>query len=67
MTAKIIPSHINFNFVVLEEDGKATPIAVSNRFYADLEQQFGDFKGSSAMVTRLNSQFCASLKADLCF
>jgi hypothetical protein len=31
--------------VVLEENGDAIPIAVSDRFYADLEHQFGDFKG----------------------
>ena len=45
MTHPINPSQIAANFVVLEADGKATPIAVSDRFYADLEQQFGDFKG----------------------
>ncbi|QYO64495.1 cupin domain-containing protein [Leptolyngbya sp. 7M] len=32
-------------YVVLGDNGDAIPMAVSNRFYADLEHQFGDFKG----------------------
>jgi uncharacterized cupin superfamily protein len=38
-------SQINSTFVVLAENGDAIPVAVSDRFYADLEHQFGDFKG----------------------
>lgn len=45
MTQEIHPSNITSTFVVLEDDGEATPIAYSDRFYADLEHQFGDFKG----------------------
>lgn len=37
--------NINSTYVVLDGTGNATPIAVSDRFYKDLEQQFGDFKG----------------------
>ncbi|KAM3095868.1 cupin domain-containing protein [Phormidesmis sp. 146-12] len=45
MTHKISPSNITSTFVVLEDSGEATPIDVSDRFYQDLEHQFGDFKG----------------------
>jgi mannose-6-phosphate isomerase-like protein (cupin superfamily) len=45
MTQEIHPSNITSTFVVIEDDGAATPIAYSDRFYADLEHQFGDFKG----------------------
>ncbi|WAL59895.1 cupin domain-containing protein [Thermocoleostomius sinensis] len=38
-------SQINSTFVVLAENGDAIPVVVSDRFYADLEPQFGDFKG----------------------
>ncbi len=37
--------NIHSTYVVLEENGNAIPIAVSDRFYEKLEQQFGDFKG----------------------
>lgn len=37
--------NLDSTFVVLEEQGEATPIAVSDRFFADLETQFGDFSG----------------------
>lgn len=40
-----VVQNINSTFVVLEDTGNATPIAVSDRFYEKLEQQFGDFKG----------------------
>jgi quercetin dioxygenase-like cupin family protein len=30
---------------VLEDNGDAIPIAVSDRFFEDLESKFGDFKG----------------------
>lgn len=36
--------NINSTYVVLEDNGDATPIAVSDRFYEDLENKFGDFK-----------------------
>jgi mannose-6-phosphate isomerase-like protein (cupin superfamily) len=39
------PKNINSTYVVLDEDDNAIPIKVSDRFYQDLEQQFGDFKG----------------------
>lgn len=45
MTQEIHPSNITSTFAVLEDDGETTPIAYSDRFYADLEHQFGDFKG----------------------
>jgi uncharacterized cupin superfamily protein len=38
-------SRINSTFVVIAENGDAIPVAVSDRFYANLEHQFGDFKG----------------------
>lgn len=37
--------NVSSTFVVLEENSNAIPVAVSDRFYQDLEQQFGDFKG----------------------
>jgi uncharacterized cupin superfamily protein len=37
--------NINSTYVVLDDTGNAIPMAVSNRFYKDLEEQFGDFKG----------------------
>lgn len=40
-----ISHNINSTFVVLDDTGNAIPIAVSDRFYEKLEQQFGDFKG----------------------
>lgn len=36
---------LSSTYVVLAENGDAIPIAVSDRFYEDLEQRFGDFKG----------------------
>lgn len=36
---------LSSTYVVLGDNGKATPIAVSDRFFADLESKFGDFKG----------------------
>lgn len=38
------PKNINSTYVVLDSTGNAIPIAVSDRFYQDLEQQFQDFK-----------------------
>jgi uncharacterized cupin superfamily protein len=37
--------NISSTFVVLDDTGNAIPIAVGDRFYEKLEQQFGDFKG----------------------
>ena len=45
MGNEIIPLSINSAYVVLEDNGSATPIAVSDRFYENLQHQFGDFKG----------------------
>ncbi|MBE9182103.1 cupin domain-containing protein [Oculatella sp. LEGE 06141] len=45
MTRNVTPLNINSTYVVLENDGDATPIPVSDRFFEDLEHQFGDFKG----------------------
>jgi mannose-6-phosphate isomerase-like protein (cupin superfamily) len=41
----VTPQDINSTFVVLDDANKAIPIAVSDHFYENLEQQFGDFKG----------------------
>jgi uncharacterized cupin superfamily protein len=45
MISKMTPLSVKSSYVVLEDNGDATPIAVSDRFYEDLEHQFGDFKG----------------------
>jgi uncharacterized cupin superfamily protein len=37
--------NLKSTYLVLREDGDATPIAVSDRFYQDLAHQFGDFRG----------------------
>jgi uncharacterized cupin superfamily protein len=37
--------NLRSTYLVLGEDGNATPIAVSDRFYQDLAHQFGDFQG----------------------
>lgn len=44
--------NISSAYVVLEENGDAIPIAVSDRFFEDLKHQFGNFAGK-----RLVSQF----------
>lgn len=44
MTNEINPFNITSTYVVLENNGDATPIAVSDRFFEDLESKFGDFK-----------------------
>ncbi len=46
MTSQIDSLNFSSTYVVLEANGDATPIAVSDRFFADLETQFGDFKGN---------------------
>lgn len=43
--SEVIPQNINSTFVVLDDIDNAIPIAVGDRFYEKLEQQFGDFKG----------------------
>lgn len=45
MTHEIDLFNLSSTYVVLEDNGDAMPIAVSDRFYEDLEHQFGDFKG----------------------
>lgn len=42
---EVTPQNINSTFVVLDDTGNAIPIAVGDRFYEKLKQQFGDFKG----------------------
>ncbi len=41
----VIPQNINSSFVVIDDANNAIPIAVGERFYEKLEEQFGDFKG----------------------
>ncbi len=43
--SEVTPQNINSGFVVLDDANNAISIAVGNRFYEKLEQQFGDFKG----------------------
>ncbi len=43
--AEVTPQNINSTFVVLDDANNAIPIAVGDRFYEKLEQQFGDFQG----------------------
>jgi uncharacterized cupin superfamily protein len=45
MSEAILPFNLSSTYIVLEEKGDAIPVAVSDRFYQDLEQRFGDFKG----------------------
>lgn len=37
--------NLESTYVVLEENGDAIPVEVSDRFYVDLAAKFGDFKG----------------------
>lgn len=46
MTGKIAPFSLSSTYVVLGNNDDATPIAVSDRFFEDLESKFGDFKGN---------------------
>jgi len=46
MSDEIKSFSLKSTYVVLEENGNVVPIAVSDRFYEDLAQQFGDFKGN---------------------
>jgi mannose-6-phosphate isomerase-like protein (cupin superfamily) len=43
--SKVPPQNINSTFVVLDDANNAISIAVGDRFYEKLAQQFGDFKG----------------------
>lgn len=45
MTSSIDPFSISSTYVVLGDNGNAIPVAVSDRFFEDLESKFGDFKG----------------------
>lgn len=45
MTSKPDSFHFSSTYVVLEDNGDTIPVTVSDRFYQDLEHQFGDFKG----------------------
>jgi hypothetical protein len=45
MTSKVAQFTIDSTYLVLGENGDSTPIPVSDRFFADLENKFGDFKG----------------------
>lgn len=45
MTDEINPFSLSSTYVVLGDNGNATPIAVSDRFFADLADKFGGFKG----------------------
>lgn len=38
--------NLKSTYVVLGEEGNASPVAVSDRFYEDLASQFGVFKGN---------------------
>lgn len=45
MTREIEFLNLSSTYVVLGDNGDATPINVSDRFFAELESKFGDFKG----------------------
>jgi hypothetical protein len=45
MSGEIDRFSLSSTYVVLEDNGDAIPVAVSDRFFEDLESQFGDFKG----------------------
>ncbi|NJP09082.1 MAG: cupin domain-containing protein [Leptolyngbyaceae cyanobacterium RU_5_1] len=45
MTREINLFNLSSTYVVLEDNGNAIPVPVSDRFYENLERQFGDFKG----------------------
>lgn len=37
--------NVSSTYIVMDSDGSAIPIPVSNTFFEDLDRQFGDFKG----------------------
>ncbi len=45
MSGEIDRFSLSSTYVVLEDNGDAIPVAVSDRFFEDLESKFGDFKG----------------------
>ena len=45
MTPEINPLNISSTYVVLGDNGDAIPVAVSDRFFEQLESKAGDFKG----------------------
>jgi uncharacterized cupin superfamily protein len=45
MTREIDRFSLSSTYVVLGANGDTTPIAVSDRFFADIKSEFGDFKG----------------------
>jgi mannose-6-phosphate isomerase-like protein (cupin superfamily) len=45
MTDRIDCFNLSSTYLVLEDGGRSIPVAVSDRFFADLERDFGDFKG----------------------
>lgn len=38
------PFDITSTYVVMDENGRAIPVTVSNTFFEELDRQFGDFK-----------------------
>lgn len=54
MTNEIDPFNITSTHVVLEDNGDVAPISVSDRFFEDLENKFGDFKGKRLSHTLLS-------------
>lgn len=45
MKGKIAPFSLSSTYVVLGDNGDAMPVAVSDRFFEQLESKVGDFKG----------------------
>ena len=45
MSGAIDRFSLSSTYVVLEDNGDAIPVAVSDHFFEDLESKFGDFKG----------------------
>ncbi len=45
MTGKIAPFSLSSTYVVLGDNGDVIPVAVSDRFFEQLESKVGDFKG----------------------
>lgn len=45
MSGEIDRFSLSSTYVVLEDNGDAIPVAVSDRFFEQLESKFGDFKG----------------------
>jgi hypothetical protein len=45
MTREIDRFSLSSTYVVLGDNGEASSIAASDRFFADIKSKFGDFKG----------------------